>query len=160
MCHQPAGAIGAYVNCGTLVWYKSAAILIKFPKWSEYRQKLIAISTRENCGISDATLEEDGVVKDFKDVIQEYEDIVQEETQQHVLLKELLDNEYISQSEELKDKLKQIQMVLRRCDTRDGWDKMAMIKSDLLHLKWCIDRKDSFQGLHYSMNEIISVLRS
>ena len=160
VCHQPAGVIGAYGNCGTLVWYKSAAILIRFPKWSKYRQKLIAISTGEKCGISDVTFEEDGVVKDFEDVIQEYKDVVEEETQQHVLLKQLLDNEYISQSEELKDKLKQIQMVLRRCDTRDGWDEIAMIKSDLLHLKWCIDQKYSFQSLHYSMNEIISVLRS
>ena len=154
--NQPAGAIGAYGNDGTLVWYKSAAILIRIPKWSEYRQKLIAISTGEYCGITD---KEDGVVKDFKDVIQEYEDIVKEETLQQVLLKELLDNEYISKSEELKDKLKQIKWMLCRRSTRgSGWDEIAERKRDLLDLKRRIDYKYSFQCLHNDMDAIIKKL--
>ena len=70
---QPAGAVLAYGNEASLdVWYKSAAILIRIPKWSEYRQKLIAISTGENCGITEAN--DDGMVKDFKGVIQDYKD--------------------------------------------------------------------------------------
>ena len=147
VCHQPAGAIGAYGNDGALVWYKSAAILIRIPKWSEYRQKLIAISTGENCGISDATYKEDGVVKDFEDVIQEYEDVVEEETQQHVLFKELLDNEFISQS--AKDMLKEIQMMLHRHVTKGNWDAIARVKSYLLKFKERIDQKDCFDLCYY-----------
>ena len=73
--HQPAAALLAYGNEPFLnVWYQSAAILIRIPKWSEYRQKLIAISTGECCGITEAS--DDGMVKDFEDVIQDYDYIV------------------------------------------------------------------------------------
>ena len=50
---QPAGAAMHYGNEASInLWYKSAAILIRIPKWSEYRQKLIAISTGESCAYS------------------------------------------------------------------------------------------------------------
>ena len=146
VCHQPAGAVLAYGNQAYLdLWYKSAAILIRIPKWSEYRQKLIAISTGENRDNTKASEIDDGVVKDFKDVIQEYEDFVEEETQQHVLFKELLDNHYISKSEEVKDKLKQIQSMLYSCSTKDGWNakKIHTVKCYLGSLKYAVtDRKN------------------
>ena len=45
-CHQPAGVALAYGNNARVkVWYKSAAILIRIPKWSDHCQKLVAIST-------------------------------------------------------------------------------------------------------------------
>ena len=44
-------------------WHRFAAILIKIPKWSEFRQRLIAISTGE---CYDVTGAEDGMVKDFR----------------------------------------------------------------------------------------------
>ena len=63
---QPAGAALHYGNEASVdLWYKSAAILIRIPKWSEFRQRLIAISTGECCDITGA---EDGMVKDFKDI--------------------------------------------------------------------------------------------
>ena len=72
--HQPAGVVLTYGNEPSLdVWYKCAVILIRIPKWSEYRQKLIAISTGENRDITKAS--DDGMVKDFKDVMPAYEDI-------------------------------------------------------------------------------------
>ena len=65
--HQPAGAALMYGNEVTLgVWYKSAAILIRIPKWSEFRRKLIAISTGECCDITGA---EDGIVKGFRNIL-------------------------------------------------------------------------------------------
>ena len=75
--HQPAGAAYHYGNEASVdLWYKSAAILIRIPKWSEFRQRLIAISTGECCDITGA---EDGMVKDFKDIIKE--DVVHEKIQ-------------------------------------------------------------------------------
>ena len=74
--HQPAGAALVYGNEESLgVWYKSAAILIRIPKWSNYRQKLIAISMGKHHVETEASHTEDGVVKDFKDIIQDYDDI-------------------------------------------------------------------------------------
>ena len=65
--HQPAGAALAYGNEADLgLWYKSAAILIRIPKWSEFRQRLIAVSTGECCDVTGA---EDGMIRDFKDII-------------------------------------------------------------------------------------------
>ena len=74
--HQPAGAALVYGNEKSLgVWYKSAAILIRIPKWSNYRQKLIAISMGKHHVETEANHTEDGVVKDFRDIIQDYDDI-------------------------------------------------------------------------------------
>ena len=45
--NQPAAATAAFTEDGYAnlkVWYKSAAILIRVPRWSTYREKLIAIS--------------------------------------------------------------------------------------------------------------------
>ena len=158
--HQPAAAVIAYGNEATVdLWYKSAAILIRIPKWSDYRQKLIAISTEEYCGTKSeaSATDEDGAVKDFKDIIYDYEDIVQEEIQQLVvLLQELLDNEYISKVEELTDKLKQIQTMLHTCAVRGGWraGKIICIKCSVLELKYYIDSKRSFQSLHGYMDRL------
>ena len=108
-CHQPVGVALAYGNEATLkVWYKSAAILIRIPKWSDHRQKLIAISTGEYCGVTEASkIGEAGVVEDFKDII--HEDIVQEKTQQLLdQLKDLLDIKCINEVEGLEDLLKEI----------------------------------------------------
>ena len=47
---QPGTVAAASGNELTLeLWYKSAAILIRIPKWSDHHQKLIAISTGEYC---------------------------------------------------------------------------------------------------------------
>ena len=80
---QPAGAAMHYGNEASVdLWYKSAAILIRIPKWSEYRQKLIAISTGEYCRTTEASgTDDDGMVKGFEDITQNYDDIIQEETQ-------------------------------------------------------------------------------
>ena len=154
---QPAAAVFAYGNEATLdLWYKSAAILIRIPKWSDYRQKLIAISTGEYCGEASAT-DEDGAVKDFKDVIYNYEDILQEEIQQLVVIvKELLANECISEVEELTDKLKQIEMMLCTCAERGGWEagKIIGVKCSVLGLKHSIDTKRSFQYLSNYMDRL------
>ena len=108
--HQPAGAAlhNYFHNASVDLWYKSTAILIRIPKWSQYRQKLIAISTGEYCGITEAsTIDDDGMVKDFKDIFQDYEYIAQEETQKlNDQFKELLDNKYINELEVLVDILK------------------------------------------------------
>ena len=48
MYHQPAATVIAYANEATVyLWYNSVAILIRIPKWSDYRQKLIVISTED-----------------------------------------------------------------------------------------------------------------
>ena len=156
VCHQPAGAVLAYGNQACLdLWYKSAAILIRIPKWSEYRQKLIAISTGENCNNTKASEIDDGVVKDFKDVIQEYEDFVEEETQQHALFKQLLDNDYIRKSEELMDKLKQIQMMLYSCGIKDGWNakKIHTVKCYLRSLKYEVTKNFQLEYLRRKMDD-------
>ena len=104
---QPAAATAAFTEDGYAnlkVWYKSAAILIRIPRWSTYHEKLIAISSGDNNGVNlDVNkTDEDGAVKDFKDVIEDYEDIVQEETKQLLdQVKELLDNEYVNEVEGL-----------------------------------------------------------
>lgn len=83
LCHQPAAAAIHYGNESTvMVWYKSAAILIRIPKWSDYRQKLI-ISTGEYCIPETSETDEDGMVKDFRDIIYDnIEDIMQEEEEE------------------------------------------------------------------------------
>ena len=83
LCHQPAAAAIHYGNESTvMVWYKSAAILIRIPKWSDYRQKLI-ISTGEYCIPETSETDEDGMVKDFRDIIYDNnEDIMQEEEEE------------------------------------------------------------------------------
>ena len=156
--HQPAAVVKVYERCEgqTLdLWYKSAAILIRIPKWSDYRQKLIAISTGDCCNEKPQTSEadKDGMVKDFKDIIQDYEDIVQEETQQlAVQLQELIN--MMDHSHKLypslyptttwlkiKDKLEQIQMIFCTCAARGDLEarKIDQIKDDLFHLRFNMD---------------------
>ena len=109
-CHQPAGVARPRGGDSKKlkVWYKSAAILIRIPRWSDHRQKLIAISTGEYCGVTETSKTgEAGAVEDFKDII--HEDIVQEEAQQLLdQLKDLLDIKCINEVEGLVDLLKEI----------------------------------------------------
>ena len=114
--HQPAGAAVAYGNNAQLeLWYKSAAILIKIPKWGNYRQKLIAISTGGHCSVKSEPSEtdDDEIENDFEDIIQDYDDIVQDETQQLLdQVKELLDHDCTSAVEGMVDILKKMQIKL------------------------------------------------
>ena len=158
--HQPAGAALHYGNEATVdLWYKSAAILIRIPKWNNYRQKLIAISTGEYCGEPSAA--DDGVVKDFKDVIHNYDEISQEEIQQLVVtLEELLANEYISKEERLTDKQKELQMMLSTCAERSGWraDDIIFVKQNVLRLKNIIDSERPFFYLSDLMDRLIEYM--
>ena len=81
---------------------------------TRHHMVLITISTGEYCGITEASeTDDDGAIKDFTGIIRDYEDIVQEEKQLLFdLVREFQDNAYISEVEELKDKLKQIQIGL------------------------------------------------
>ena len=141
---QPTGAAMAFGNEATLeLWYKSAAILIRIPKWSAYRQRLTMISTGECCDEKLETSEpdEDGTIKDFKGIIQDYEDIVQEETQQLLdQVKELLDNKYINEVQGLKDKLKKIKNILKlnrhAKHSNEQVDNICHIKDDLSSLMY------------------------
>ena len=99
MYHQPAG-VTMYGSLAKLdLWYKSAAILIKIPKWSEFCH---AVSTGESCneiGI------EDRMSKDFKDIIEE--DVIQEE------IEKFRDNQQIKAVERLVNALKKTQIDLK-----------------------------------------------
>ena len=132
--HQPAGATAAsreedYLK-NLMVWYKAVAILIKIPKWSNYRQKL---STGEHCSIKTKP-DKDGVVEDFKDVIQDYKDIIQEETKQLLgQVEELLDNEYINKVEGQADLLRKMQIKLgsNTLNAKEQVECICSIKYDL-----------------------------
>ena len=129
--HQPAGATIHYGNEATLdLWYKSAAILIRIPKWSEFRQRLIAVSTGECCDITGA---EDGMVNDFKGIIQE--DIIHEEIQElNKQIKESLDDQYINEVKGVVDVLKGMQHKLNGHLSHPA-DDMHHLKYDLAYLR-------------------------
>ena len=115
--YQPAAALLHYGNeAGVDLWYKSAAILIRIPKWSEYRQKLIATSTGESCDLTKTSgTNDDGIVKDFGDIFQDFDDIIQEETQEiNAFFEELLNNQHVNEVEGLVDKLKKLQSMFSR----------------------------------------------
>ena len=100
--HQPAMRYKDVVSLD--LWYKSAASLIRIPKWSEFHQRLIAISTGDCYDITGA---EDGAVKEFNDIMQ---DVVHDEVQGlKKQINELLD---ISAVEELMDELGNIEIKL------------------------------------------------
>ena len=162
-CHQPAGVALAYGNDVMLkVWYKSAAILIRIPKWSDHRQKLIAISTGEYCGVTEASkTDEAGVVEDFKDII--HEDIVQEEAQQLLdELKDLLDMKCINEVEGLGDLLKEIKEhpMLKKDDKCRNFRMQAEIlcrlKNDLDSLKYYVESDHPYKvdHLRHTMHEL------
>ena len=136
--HQPAGAALAYGNSPSLeLWYKSAAILIKLPKWGNHRQKLIATSIGEHCTINTEP-GEDGLVEDFKDVILDYEDIIKQETQQ--LLNEvekLLRNGFVNQIKELVHILKKMKVKLNShaASVDEEVENICTIKCDLYRLR-------------------------
>ena len=111
--HQLAGATNCrHDGISSLdLWYKSAAILIKIPKWSEFCQKLVAISTGESCRITGT---EDGTENDFKDIIQD--DVVHGELQElDKQIQVFICNKYIHAVEGLVDVLKSIQIKVNGC---------------------------------------------
>ena len=153
--HQPAAVVKVYEYEGTNLdlWYKSAAILIRIPKWSDYRQKLVTISTGDCCNEKPQTSEadKDGMIKDFKDIIHDYEDIVQEETQELAVQLQKLINmmdhlpkglgsirhvHHPTTRLKIKDKLEQIQMIFCTCAARGDLEarKIYQIKEGLYHL--------------------------
>ena len=137
--HQPAAALMHYGNeAGVDLWYKSAAILVRIPKWGEYRQKLIAISTGESCGITEASATHgDGMVKDFEDVFQDYEGIMREETQElNDQFRDLLDNKCISEVEGLVDKLKRMQSMLSRATN----DSEQINTDEICHIRFVLHK--------------------
>ena len=103
--HQPVALCIAYGNeARRKAWYKSAAILIRIPQWSEYRQKLVAISTGEHS----TKVYEWEMVKDFKDIC--HESIIEDERKKLLdQSEELLDRQYIKKSPKLVNKLKKMQ---------------------------------------------------
>ena len=123
--HQPAGVTMRYEDEVSLdLWYKSAAILIRIPKWSEFCRRLIAISTGDCYDITGA---EDGAVKEFNDIMQ---DVVHDEVQGlNKQINELLD---ISAVEELMDELKKIQIDGHLSNPADN---IPRIKNGLEHLR-------------------------
>ena len=121
-------------NASVDLWYKSAAILIRIPRWSRYRQKLIATSTGEYCGVTET--DDDGMVKGFEDIFQDHECIVQEETQKlNDQFKELMDNKSINEVKGLVDMLKELQMKLNSHTYLSDHD-IYRIKDDLESLRY------------------------
>ena len=162
---QPAGAALHYGNEATVdLWYKSAAILIRIPKWSKHRQKLIAISTGESCGITvTSTTDGDGMVKDFGDVFQDYEDIIQEETQKlNDQFRNLLGNECSNEVEGLVDILKIMQMKLNghTINLSERVDHIYRIKDHLDYLKDDVE-SESESDFHNvgSLRDAVRMLR-
>ena len=150
--HQPAGAALHYGNEASVdLWYKSAAILIRIPKWSEYRQKLIAISTGEYCPVDEVNeTDDDGIVKDFGNIFQDYECIIQKETQElNVQFEELLVNKYINEVEGLVDMLKKMQMKLNShtvCPSVQV-DNIYQMKDDLGCLRYKVESEFQSESL-------------
>ena len=158
---QPAGASMYHGNKASVdLWYKSAAILIIIPKWGEYRQKLKAINTGESYGPTNAIEIDDGTVKDFGDIIQNYGDIIQEETQKmDIKFKELLDNEHVKEVEGLVNVLEKMQVKLNSDDfpVSKRAHYMYCIKDDLNDLKRIVESESrSVARLH----NILQMLRS
>ena len=100
--HQPAEATLHYRKEPSVdLQHKSSAILIRIP---EFRQKLVAVSTGECC---DLTAAEDGMIKDFKDIVQELNVFHEEMQELNKQIKALLDNQHIDAAEGLVDKLEE-----------------------------------------------------
>ena len=145
--HQPAGAALHYGNNASVdLWYKSAAILIRIPKWSEYRQKLIAVSTGEYSSVN--TADEMGdhdseVMKDFGNIFQDSNEIVQKEIQElNDQFEELLGNPHVNEIEGLMDILKTMQTKLLKSQAHTACQLADMIycfKSELEYLRCDIE---------------------
>ena len=150
--HQPAGATAVFTedySAYLRVWYKYTGILIRIPRLSSYRETLIAISSGEHGGRSET--DDDGMVKDFKDVIHDYEDIVQEETQQLLdQVKELLDNKHINEVQGLVDLLKEMKIKLKSntMDVREQVNSICYIKYDLYQLRSDIESESPMKVEH------------
>ena len=113
--------------------------MIRIPKWGEYRQKLIAISTGESCGITDqaSATHGDGMVKDFGDIFQDLDGIMREETQEvNAFFEELLNNQHVNEVEGLVDKLKEMQSMLR-CAIR-GRERIN--EHDICHARFVLHK--------------------
>ena len=150
---QPAGAALHYGNNASVdLWYKSAAILIRIPKWSEYRQKLIAVSTGECSSVNTAgEMDDNEVMKDFGNIFQDSDEIVQKEIQElNDQLEELLDNTHVKEVEELVDILKTMQSKLLKSQAHAAGrlaDIIYCFKSELEYLR-CDIESESYRGVH------------
>ena len=162
---QAAGAALHYGNEASLnLWYKSAAILISIPKWSEYRRRLINTGDCCNEMPQRSETDEDGTTKDFKDVIEDYKDIVQEKTKQLLdQVKELLDNKCIDEVQGLKDKLKMIKKMLESnrnftpyTRSSDQIDTLCRIKDDLSSLMYDVKSESPYKldNLHRKVSQL------
>ena len=141
------------------LWYKSTAILIRIPRWSDYRQRLIAISTGECCGITEVSeADEGGMVKDFKGIIQDYKDIVQDESQQVIdQLKEFLSHEYILDTKDIRKKIEEVLINLVKTKPEDV---ISTIKS-LISRTSGLDYEDHFfmREYSYSLKELYKLVK-
>ena len=143
--HQPAGAALHYGNNASVdLWYKYAAILIRIPKWSEYHQKLIAVSTGECSSVNTADeMDDHEVMKDFGNIFQDSNEIVQKEIQElNDQFEELLGNPYANEVEGLVNILKTMQSKLLKSQTHTAGRLSDMIyyyKSELEYLRCDIE---------------------
>ena len=156
--HQPAGvALQCRNQTNAYLWYKSTAILIRIPKWSQFRQRLIGISTGECFDITGA---EDGMVKDFKDIIQE--DALQGEIQElNKTIEALLDNQSITAVQGLVAVLKETQIKLNGCSSEQGRALLLSEQAEIIHdikddLEWLhyYAKDESIQSLHYTVEKL------
>lgn len=157
-CHQPAAAAIAYGNDASLkMWYKSAALLIRIPKWSDYRQKLIKISTGEYYMPKASDTYEDGMVKDFKGIIHDYKDITKQMLDE---VRELLDNKSIAEVEGLKDRLKQMKEYLeyiKHVEHSDAAMALSLFNSDIPSQHWHMKRRKQVENMYdikYSLSKL------
>ena len=104
---------------------------------------MIARSTGESCGITNAIeIDDDGVVRDFGNIIQNYDDIMEGEAQKmDITFKELLDNERVKEVEGLVNVLEKMQAKLNSNDfpVRERAHYILYIKDDLDDLRRAIE---------------------
>ena len=163
---QPIGAALHYGNEASVdLWYKSAAILIRVPRWSEYRQKLIALSAGEYCHATEASGMDDGMVNNFEDIFQDHERIVDQEIQKlNDQFKQLMDNENINKVEGLVDMLKEMQVKLngRTFHLSKQADNIYRMRGDLEGLQYQVESKffiNNLPELHQSLRRTLERLR-
>ena len=164
---QPAGAAMHYGNNASVdLWYKSVAILIRVPRWSEYRQKLIALSTGEYHGASEASgIDDDGMVNNFEDIFQDQEHIIEEETQKlNDQFKQLMENKNINEVEGLVDMLKEMQAKLNghTFHLSERIDNIYRIRGDLEGLQYQVESKyyNSVESLRDTLERLRRDYRS
>ena len=163
---QPAGAALHYGNNASVdLWYKSVAILIRVPKWSEYRQRLIALSIAEYRSTTEASGkdDDDGMINNFEDIFQDHGCIIEEETRKlNDQFKQLMDNKSINKVEGLVDMLKEMQKKLndRTFHLSQRVDNIYRIRGDLEGLQYNVECKYySVEDLRQSLLRTLGRLR-